>query len=83
LPVDIVSNTTVDSDSGQGLNFHPDRVTTQPLYIHNSQVATGRQINPAAFVEKDDVNGNVIEGNSGRNSARGLRRGAGGHGFAP
>ncbi|WP_263359114.1 TonB-dependent receptor [Acidicapsa ligni] len=71
LPVDIISSTTIDSDSGTGLNFHPDRVTDQPLYIRNPQIATGRQINPTAFVEKDDANGNVIEGNAGRNSARG------------
>ncbi len=71
LPVDIIANTTVDSDSGTGLYFHPDRVASEPLYIHNSQVATGRQINPAAFVEKDDANKQVIEGNAGRNSARG------------
>jgi Carboxypeptidase regulatory-like domain len=71
LPVDIISNTSIDSDSGTGLTFHPDRVTDQPLYIHNSQIATGRQINPAAFVEKEDANGNVIEGDAGRNSARG------------
>ena len=71
LPIDIISNTTIDSDSGTDLTFHPDRVASQPLYIHNPQVATGRQINPAAFVEKEDANGNVIEGNAGRNSARG------------
>ncbi len=70
LPLDIISNTTIDSASGTGLTFHPDRVASQPLYIHNPQLATGRQINPAAFVEKTDASGNVIEGDAGRNSAR-------------
>jgi len=71
LPVDVIANTTIDSGSGQGLYFHPDRIASQPLYIHNSQVATGRQINPAAFQERTDANGNVIEGDAGRDSARG------------
>jgi len=71
LPIDIISNTVIDSGSGQGQYFHPDRVTSQPLYLRNPLVATGRQINPAAFKELDDANGNVIEGNAGRNSARG------------
>jgi hypothetical protein len=72
LPVDIFSKTTVDSDSGQGLEFHPDRIATQPLYVFNPLVPAGRQINPLAFKVKDDANGNVIEGNGGRNSARGF-----------
>jgi hypothetical protein len=72
LPVDILSKTTVDSDSGQGLEFHPDRIATQPLYVFNPLAPTGRQINPQAFQEKDDANGNVIEGNAGRNAARGF-----------
>jgi hypothetical protein len=71
LPVDVLSATTVDSGSGTGQTFHPDRVANQPLYLHNSTLATGRQINPAAFAEKQDANGNVIEGNAGRNAARG------------
>jgi hypothetical protein len=71
LPVDVLSATTVDSGSGTGQTFHPDRVANQPLYLDNSNVATGRQINPAAFIEKQDANGNVIEGNAGRNAARG------------
>jgi hypothetical protein len=71
LPVDVIANTVVDSGSGQGLIFHPDRVSSEPLYIHNAQVATGRQINPAAFREKDGADGQVVEGNAGRNAARG------------
>jgi hypothetical protein len=71
LPIDVISRTTVDSASGTGLYFHPDRVADETLYIHNSAIASGRQINPAAFVEKTDSNGAVIEGNAGRNSARG------------
>ncbi len=71
LPVDLTANATIDSGSGQGLLFHPDRIASQPLYIHNPLVATGRQINPAGFKERVDANGNVIEGDSGRNSARG------------
>src|SRR5271168_1809236 len=72
LPVDIFSRTTIDSDSGQGQHFHPDRVLSQPLYIYNPIAPAGRQINPQAFQELDDANGNVIEGNAGRNCARGF-----------
>jgi hypothetical protein len=75
LPVDIFSRTTVDSDSGQGLLFHPDRDFSQPLYTYNPIAPTGRQINPRAFKERDDASGNVIEGNAGRNSARGFDAG--------
>jgi hypothetical protein len=72
LPVDIFSRATVDSGSGQGLHFHPDRDLSQALYIYNPVAPGGRQINPRAFKEADDANGNVIEGNAGRNSARGF-----------
>jgi hypothetical protein len=72
LPVDVFSKTTVDSGSGQGIHFHPDRDLSNPLYIFNPIAPTGRQINPLAFKEKDDANGNVIEGDAGRNSARGF-----------
>jgi hypothetical protein len=72
LPVDIFSRTTIDSDSGQGQHFHPDRELSQPLYTYNPIAPTGRQINPQAFQELDDANGNVIEGNAGRNCARGF-----------
>jgi len=71
LPIDIISATTIDSASGTGQTYHPDLVANQPLYLHNPNVATGRQINPAAFVVKHDAGGDVIEGNAGRNSARG------------
>jgi hypothetical protein len=72
LPVDIFSRSTIDNSSGQGEHFHPDRVSSQPLYIYSPVAPTGRQINPRAFQELDDANGNVIEGNAGRNSARGF-----------
>jgi len=72
LPVDIISKMTVDNSSGQGLFFHPDRVLSQPLYIQNELVPAGRQVNPQAFEERDDAYGHVIEGNGGRNSARGF-----------
>lgn len=72
LPVDIFSRATVDSASGQGVHFHPDRDLSQPLYTYNPIAPTGRQINPLAFKERDDANGNVIEGNAGRNSTRGF-----------
>lgn len=71
LPVDVIASTVIDSGSGQGLYFHPDRIALQPLYIRNANVPTGRQINPAAFQVRDDTDGNVIEGDAGRNSARG------------
>jgi hypothetical protein len=72
LPVDIFSRSTIDSASGQGKHFHPDRVLSQPLYTYNPIAPTGRQINPQAFQELDDANGNVIEGNAGRNCGRGF-----------
>ncbi len=72
LPIDIYSKATVDSGSGTGQYFHPDRVSNQPLYLHVATFPGGRQINPQAFVQKDDANGNAIEGNAGRNSAHGF-----------
>jgi len=72
LPVDIFSRATVDSASGRGLHFHPDRDLSQPLYVYNPMAPAGRQINPQGFQERDDANGNVIEGNAGRNSGRGF-----------
>ena len=79
LPVDIFSRTTIDSASGQGQHFHPDRDLSQPLATYNP--AWPRQddeSSPRAFQELDDANGNVIpRGNAGRSSARGLRCSAG------
>lgn len=71
LPVDVISATTIDSGSGTGLYYHPDRIYSEPLYLNNPQVASGRQINPAAYRAVYDAEGNLAEGDAGRNSARG------------
>lgn len=72
LPVDIFSKATVDPNSGTGLYFHPDRVPSQPLYVRVDNLPGGRRINPLALQERDDASGNPVEGNAGRNSARGF-----------
>lgn len=74
VPVDIVSNQGNDVATGMALNYHPNRVAGQPLYIHDSSVPGGRVINAAAFSTPTDANGNPlpIEGDVSRNYARGF-----------
>jgi hypothetical protein len=70
LPVDVQSDLSAVEGSGAAVSYHPNRVASQPLYIRDSTFPGSRQINPAAFVVATDTQGNNIEGNAGRNSAR-------------
>lgn len=71
LPIDVVGQSAViDSADGETVNFHPNRVTSQPLYIRDTSYTARsvRRINPAAFVAATLG----TEGNVGRNYARGF-----------
>ena len=70
LPVDVIQGSSVISGSGQSYTYHPNRDYSQPLYLYGSQYAGGRAINYAAFPATTPANG--IEGDAGRNSARGF-----------
>lgn len=66
LPVDVLYATTV-APSGASYSYHPNR-TSAPLYIGNPSAPGGRAINIAAF----SAPGTNVEGNAGRNTARGF-----------
>lgn len=71
LPVDIVGQSAVvDSADGVTVNFHPNRVADEPLYLSENTYGgrSVRRINPAAFVAA----ASGTEGNVGRNYARGF-----------
>lgn len=68
LPVDVLQALTADTSAGVTINYHPDRVPGQPLYIKEN-VPGGRVINYNAF---KPVSPNGIDGNAGRNIARGF-----------
>ena len=70
LPVDITQGQTVDPQSGATTSYHPDRVPNTPLYLYGSQYPGGHAINYAAFTSIPATSS--VDGNSGRNSARGF-----------
>jgi hypothetical protein len=72
LPVDVNSGLSASTVAGAAVSYHPNRVASQPLYLHDRTMPGSRQINPAAYAIAKDANGNNIEGNAGRNSARGF-----------
>lgn len=71
LPVNVIG-TTAYSSNGTGTYYYPNRVPNQPLYLYGSSYAGGRVINYNAFSLAKDSSGNNIEGNFGRNGARGF-----------
>lgn len=74
LPIDLIGYTTIGAGSGAQLNYHPNVVAGQPIYVQDRTVASGRRINYNAFTPATTTVGGVttyVEGNSGRNSVRG------------
>ena len=67
-PVDIVGTQALDPLTNTYLNYHPDIVPGQPLYIYGSQYPGGRILNYNAYQALPPG----IEGDSGRNSAEGF-----------
>lgn len=66
LPVDVTSSTGVDPGIYVQVNFHPNAVPGQPLYVSDPNAPGGRRINFAAF----EAPPAGVEGNVGRNAAR-------------
>jgi hypothetical protein len=72
LPVDVESAFSNDPVTQVFKIYHPDRVPGVPLYLYGSEYPGGKVINYNAFVALTDPSGNPIEGNAGRNAARGF-----------
>lgn len=70
-PVDIIGYDALGGGSGMQITYHANRVPGQPMYLYGSQYLSGRTINPAAYEVALGSSGNPVEGNAGRNSARG------------
>ena len=72
LPVDVTAAYGVDLSNQTQLTYHPDRVPGVPLYLYGSEYPGGKAINYSAFVAVTDSSGNPVEGDAGRNAARGF-----------
>lgn len=71
LPLDIFGTYAVDS-TGATVQFHPNKVSGQPIYLNQPGAPGGRLVNYSAFTIATDSSGNNIEGNFPRNGARGF-----------
>jgi hypothetical protein len=69
VPIDVIGTQAFDTATQTSLNYHPNVVSGQPLYLYGSQYPGGKILNYNAFSVATDSAGNPIEGNSGRNSA--------------
>ncbi len=67
-PINVIGYSGVDPGTGANLDFQPDRVAGQPLYISDPRAPGGTRINPAAF----SATAEGVQGNLGRNIANGL-----------
>lgn len=70
LPVDIHDG--FGTFFNQNYDFHPNVVPGQPLYLSEPWAPGGRVINYNAFSLATDADGNLIDGDAGRNYARGF-----------
>jgi len=72
LPADIIGTFSIDPLTEKNLILHPNVVPGQPLNLYGSQYPGGRALNYYAYSVATDSAGNPIEGDAGRNSARGF-----------
>ena len=68
LPVDILGSQAVDPHTRATLYYHPNLVPGQPLVLYGSQYPGGKLLNYDAY----EVAPDGVEGDVGRNSARGF-----------
>ncbi len=71
LPLDVIGTSAVDT-TGATVQFHPNPVSGQPIYLNQAGAPGGRLVNYNAFTIATDSNGNSIEGNFPRNGVRGF-----------
>jgi hypothetical protein len=72
LPVDVIGNSYIDPATEESVNFHPNLVPGQPLYLYGSQYPGGKIINYSAFNVPSSGPGYDSEGDTPRNYARGF-----------
>ncbi|HEY1501231.1 MAG TPA: TonB-dependent receptor [Acidobacteriaceae bacterium] len=76
LPVDVIGSESyqhsVEAAAGASVNFHPNLVPGQPLYLYGSQYPGGKIINYDAFDVPTSGPGFDSEGDTPRNYARGF-----------
>lgn len=73
LPVDVFSDYSSTNLTGTFVSYHPNRVAGQSLYTYDSSLPGGRGINYNAYTPAYASDGvTLVEGNAGRNSARGF-----------
>lgn len=67
-PVNVVGYTTIDPGTGANLDYQPNLVDGQPLYLSDPNAPGGSRINPGAFSPAPEG----VQGNLGRNVVNGL-----------
>lgn len=68
LPVNISNTTGIDTAVGLNMEYQPNLVSGQPIYLYDSNYPGGRRINRAAFATTPPG----VQGNLGRNVIRGF-----------
>ncbi|HWB85092.1 MAG TPA: TonB-dependent receptor [Bryobacteraceae bacterium] len=68
LPVNVIGTTATDPGSGADLEYQPNLILGQPLYLADSHAPGDRRINSAVF----QILAAGKEGNLGRNALRGF-----------
>ena len=68
LPVDIIGNQSLDPGTGAFLEYQPNRVPGQPVYLYGSMYPGGRVINYNAF----ELTASGVQGDLPRNYAEGF-----------
>jgi hypothetical protein len=71
-PIDVIGNNNIDPGTVAGVNFHPNLVPGQALYLYGGQYPGGRIINYNAFDVPASGPGSDSEGDTPRNYIRGF-----------
>ncbi len=66
VPVDIIGTQELNPNTGEYVQYQPNRISGQPLYLHGQTLPGGRIINYGAF----EVAANGVQGDLPRNDAR-------------
>ena len=72
LPVDVIGSYNINPQTNQEVEFHPNLVPGQPLYVYGGGAPGGRLVNYDAFNVPASGPGFDSEGDTPRNYARGF-----------